>query len=160
MSSQANKACTTCGLNMKSTIEYFTLTWLKSLMFKAGFITSERGSQDINYSRVAEYLVFPHGEKNGLIKPGMQSPGSEATCTCERQAETPVVTAPGAETVNPVDRASNSGEEHMDISVLEDSQVGKDPVTSPGPARCLQCLSLYLTVTVRSSSQPGSKGVR
>jgi hypothetical protein len=136
MSSQAHKACTTCGLDMKSTIEFFTLTWLKSLMFKAGFITNERGSQDINYSRVAEYLVFPHGEKNGLTKPAMQSPGSEATCTCERQAETHVVTAPGVETVSTADRASVSGEEHIDISVLEDAQVGKDPVITHFPGSC------------------------
>ena len=32
MSSQTEKACTTCGLDMRSTVEFYTLTWLKSLM--------------------------------------------------------------------------------------------------------------------------------
>ena len=118
MSSQADKACTTCGLALKSTVECFTLTWLTSLMFKAGFITTESGSQEVNYSRVAEFLVYPHGEKNGLSKPGMQTPGSEATCTCEKQNKAPVISAAEAETVSSVDGASASGEEHMDTSIL------------------------------------------
>jgi hypothetical protein len=136
MSSQADKACNTCSLALRSTVEYFTLTWLTSLMQKAGFITTESGSQEINYSRVAEFLVYPHGEKNGLIKPGMQTPGSEATCTCEKQNKAPVISAAEAETVSSVDGASASGEEHMDTSILEEPKVGRDPVVTHFQGSC------------------------
>ena len=47
-----------------------------------------------------------------------------------------MINATEAETVSSVDGASASGEEHMDTSILEEPQVGRDPVVTHFPGSC------------------------
>ena len=144
MSSITDKACSTCNLALRLTVENYSTMWMKSLMFKAGFVTDlAKNSQECNYSKVAEYLVYPHGERNGMTKPGKQSVGPEATCSCKKQVGNHEPTEPEAEIAGSDSGAGPSEDELMDTS-NQDNLTGKDPLIThfKGSCKMLSMLDL------------------
>ena len=81
-SSEETQSCTTCGQDMALFIQVWVNNWLKSLLARVGFeFDPNRDIITCNFSKLAEQLFTPRGEKVGLRFLSLkQEPVEQATC--------------------------------------------------------------------------------
>jgi hypothetical protein len=77
-------ACTDCGETQEWTLQAYCDMWVRGLLIKGmlGY-DRERTTNPVNFAKLGEKMLSPHGRNIGLEYPDHGEIGEDATCACE-----------------------------------------------------------------------------
>ena len=81
-------ACADCGESQEWTLQIYCDMWIRGLLIKGmmGY-NRERDGSPVNFAKLGEKMLSPHGVNTGLEHPDHREIGDDATCACEADSE-------------------------------------------------------------------------
>ena len=77
-------ACTDCRETQEWTLQVYCDMWIRGILIKGmmGY-NRERDTTPVNFPKLGEMMLSPHGVNTELEHPDHREKGDDATCACE-----------------------------------------------------------------------------